>query len=93
MKPFKENVTPDKAATNNSFESSDIYLSSFLMARGVPLKGTKRDKARTFFMFPDSEELQALIHEYYADGAVRALTFKSYLRELKILVHGGFKGR
>lgn len=85
----------DKATPSKNFETVDIYLSAFLMACGIALKGTKKDKARIVFIFPDSEQLQRFVCDYFSDGAVPALSFKGRLRELKIFVHSDsslFKG-
>jgi hypothetical protein len=75
------------------YKTPDLYLSAYLLTKGITLTGTERAEGRTLFLFQDTGEVKELLQQYYGNALIPALSFKSSLRELKSLLHGGFSGR
>lgn len=76
-------VTP---STTSTYETSDLYLASFLKARGMRLNALRRDGRRATFVFEDCTQRTALIAGYYNDDVVRVNDFKNALQDLKAAV-------
>jgi len=84
---------PSSYNNNGSiYRTPDLYLSAFLLTKGITLKGTEQAEGRTFFFFQDKGEVEELVQQYYGNASVPALSYKGSLRELKVLLHGGFPG-
>jgi|GEM_PF-1321667 len=75
------------------FRTPDLYQSAFLLTKGIPLIGTERAEGRTFFLFRDEGKVKEFVEQYFSNETVPVLSFKGSLRELKVLVHGGFGRR
>lgn len=74
--------------TENAFRTQDLYLASFLMARGLKL--IKVDKAGLIatFVFENQEHLEKILTSFYNnDETVNANKLICSLRDLKSLVH------
>jgi hypothetical protein len=73
---------------NEEYTTKDIYLSAFLVARGVPLQSFERTNGRTTFRFDNVEELASLVNNFYADKAqVGALKYGNSLKNLKAMLY------
>lgn len=70
----------------DKFITADIYLSSFLRAKGYRFEDIRTGR-QIKFVFPNSEELQKHIKGYYNnDDLVRANELFRCLRDLKAIV-------
>ncbi len=70
------------------YSTSDIAVSSFLLAKGYVLKEVDRSESRIKFKFENSKELKDDIKEFWAyKGLVSPLTYYQKLRELKMVIH------
>ncbi len=71
----------------NSFVTSDLYLSAFLKARGMKLIDQNRgDHRKIHFVFEDHKDRKKLIQEYFNNGSVNITDFKNALQDLKTIV-------
>jgi hypothetical protein len=83
-----------KTTTSSFFETSDLYLASFLLTRGLQLRGTHAENpARVVFVLtprPEAEDLEA-----YAEGKalVNVGEFGRSLRTLKRALYRAKDGR
>ncbi|HXG93630.1 MAG TPA: DUF5659 domain-containing protein [Blastocatellia bacterium] len=68
-----------------TFETSDLYLASFLRCRNFAITDIKRHNGKTIFAFGDTDELRHAILDYANDGAVGARSFYNTMRDLKAL--------
>jgi hypothetical protein len=76
-----------KQETQNTYETTDLYLGCFLKARGFRLLDAKRDGRRTTFIFEDRPDRQGLLRDFYNDGLVRVNDFKNAMQDLKAIVY------
>ena len=88
-----KNESLNRDSKSGIYRTSDLYLSAFFLTKGITLIGTERAEGRTFFLFRDTGGVREVVEQYYGNAMIPALSFKSSLRELKALVHGGFQGR
>jgi len=80
---------PTNEGSEPLFESSDLFLCSFLKAKGLPFEGAKRGEGkRVIFVFQRQSDLEDLLKSFYNDGLVPVLSFKSALRNLRDLIFG-----
>lgn len=70
----------------STYETSDLYLSAYLKAKGMHLEGKKRQGAKFVFIFSDNLEREKLIEEFFNDGLVGITSFKNALQDLKTMV-------
>lgn len=76
------------------YRSSDLYLASFLKARGLYLAGVERECEKLVFVFKvDGERIKEFIDEFYNDSLVGVLTYKAALRDLRSLIFNHRKGK
>jgi hypothetical protein len=74
----------------NNYTTSDFYLSAFLVASGVPLTSHQRWNGKTSFEFAETDGLNQLIVEYYADHVkVSPIRYGNSLKNLKALIYSG----
>ena len=73
------------------FESSDIYLSSYLLSQGARLQGVERDKERMTFLIVREEGLDELLKAYWSNEPVTVIPAQLYasLKFLKSLLYSG----
>lgn len=78
--------------SNRPFQSTDLYISAFVMARGYPLKGVERNGKKITFLFDGSGETGQLVTEFFEGEGhnVSARAFTNCVRNLKEYVHGGY---
>lgn len=70
------------------YSTSDIAVSSFLLAKGHELKEVDRSETRIRFKFENSKALKDDIKDFWAyKGVVCPLTYYQKLRELKMVIH------
>ncbi|MCP4481338.1 MAG: hypothetical protein GY817_00720 [bacterium] len=73
--------------TQKIYETSDLYLSAFLKAKGMRFLDKKREGNKFVFIFNDREDRKKLIEEFFNDGDVKITSFKNALQDLKTLVY------
>ena len=69
-----------------TYETSDLYLSAFLKAKGMRLIGKKQEGNKFLFVFEDQANRKELIGEYFNDGLVSITAFRSAIQDLKTIV-------
>jgi hypothetical protein len=72
-------------ALNQTYETTDLTLASFLRCRNYTINNIKRQNGRTIFVFDDSPTLRAAVLEYANDAAVAVRSFCSTMRDLKAI--------
>jgi hypothetical protein len=78
------NKPSEHLVTTRTYSTDHIYLTCFLMCRGLELLGTETDASgRVHFFFPQSEELHSATAAFLADGQVAARQFCFTLLKLK----------
>jgi hypothetical protein len=87
-----KNHAPNYDNKSGVYRTPDLYLSAFLLTKGITLMGIEQAEGRTFFLFRDEGKVKQLVEQYFGNALIPALSFKSSLRELKSLLHGGFGG-
>ena len=87
-----KNPASNRDSKPGVYRTPDLYLSAFFLTKGVILIGTEQAEGRTFFLFRDTGGVREAVEQYYGNAMIPALSFKSSLRELKSLLHGGFAG-
>lgn len=70
----------------NTYETSDLYCSAFLKARGMRLKDKRQSGPKCVFIFEDRADRKDLVQEFFNDGTIGVTTFKNALQDLKTLV-------
>jgi len=75
-----------ETAPASTYETTDLYLASFLKARGMRLLDIHRDGRRATFVFEDRPDRAELITGFYNDDVVRVNDFKNALQDLKAAV-------
>ncbi len=87
MDNTKQKATFKHKKSGESIRISDLYLGSFLKAKGVILKGICRRDKKVVFLFEDTNgKIQSLINEYYNDCPVPVLRFLGALRSLRSII-------
>ena len=80
-----------KKAEQKTYNTTNFYLSCFLLARGVQLIGLNQtdDPGRRSFVFVDSEMRSVLMDEFNFDGEaeINVRDFVSAIRKLKALLY------
>ena len=70
----------------NTYNTSDLYLSAFLMAKGLRLLDKRRTGGKFVFIFDDREDRKKLIQEFFNGGLVNITAFRGALQDLKTMV-------
>ena len=70
----------------NTYQTSDLYLSAFLMAKGLKLVDKSRNGHKFIFFFDDREDRKELIQEFFNGGLVNVTAFRGALQDLKTMV-------
>jgi DNA-binding beta-propeller fold protein YncE len=68
-----------------TYQTSDLTLTSFLRCRGFQIENIKQNNGRTLFTFPDSPELRLAILDFANDSVINVRSFCSTMRDLKAL--------
>jgi len=73
-----------------TWETSDLYLAAFLIARGIELTEHRREGFRVVLVFRDEAFLQSVLRTWQTqDGVVVAHRYANAVKDLKSLVHRG----
>lgn len=68
-----------------TYQTTDLTLTSFLRCRGFAIDNIKQNNGRTLFIFQESPELRRAILDYANDAAVSVRSFCSTMRDLKAI--------
>jgi hypothetical protein len=71
---------------DRSYATSDLYLASYLKARGLTLRDTQREGRRAVFVFADRGDRLDLVRDFYNDGTVQVSAFVHAMQDLKGVV-------
>jgi hypothetical protein len=74
-----------KKMTDRTYETTDLYLGSFLKACGLTLVAVERKGERIAFVFQDKPERDKLIWGFNNEGMVCANYYKNALQNLEAL--------
>lgn len=76
-----------------TFKTSDIKISAFLLSQGISMTGTEKTEPRKFiFCFPGSSRVTKLINDFWTDKAlVNPRTLLQSLDRLKDLIHKDYE--
>lgn len=66
---------------------NDLYLASYLKARGLKLAAVDRDGKRSRFVFHDGPERQQMVTDFYNDAPIGIAAFTHALQDLKAAIH------
>lgn len=72
--------------TLETYLTSDIWIASYLRARGARLTGTTRSGSRVIFEFEDRDHCEQLAMEYVNGGAVEVNSLKAAWNDLKTII-------
>ncbi len=78
-----------RSAPQQTISLKDLYISSFLKAKGFPLHDATLDhQGRTIFHFLETEELSKCLREYYTgDALVSPSAFIESFKALRSLAY------
>jgi hypothetical protein len=78
---------------NNHIKLNSLYLSAFLLAKGIVLTGIQKEGCRTIFIFPNSNEVQILVRVFNfgevgdPELLVDFKKVEAAIKRLKIIIH------
>ncbi|HEU0252986.1 MAG TPA: cytochrome D1 domain-containing protein [Pyrinomonadaceae bacterium] len=72
-------------ALKQTYQTTDLTLTSFLRCRGFQIENIKQNNGRTLFIFQESAELRGAILDFANDAAVAVRSFCSTMRDLKAI--------
>ncbi len=87
----EEQTTMKKAVDSNppglkqTYQTTDLTLTSFLRCRGFQIESIKQNNGRTLFVFQESAELRSAILDFANDAVVAVRSFCSTMRDLKAI--------
>ncbi len=74
-------------STNNTYVTSDLYLTSYLKVKGFKFKISKVN-SKSNFVFESSDDLLTNVNEYFAEnGLCEPLAFTNAIKNIKNLLH------
>ena len=82
MKATIDPISPDLKQT---YQTTDLTLTSFLRCRGFAIESIKQNNGRTLFIFQESPELRRAILDFANDAVVAVRSFCSTMRDLKAI--------
>jgi Domain of unknown function (DUF5659) len=85
VKKMKQNLDSITPPVKQSYQTTDLTLTSFLRCRGFVIENIKQNNGRTLFSFQESPELRTAILEFANDAAVAVRSFCSTMRDLKAI--------
>jgi len=71
---------------NKSYNTVDLYLASFLKARGVRFIDINGPDKKAIFVFEDTPRVHELAKEFHKNGTVGVIEFIHSLRDFKSLI-------
>lgn len=69
------------------YTTADLYLASYLKARGLKLASIEREGKRSRFIFSDKPERRELVADFYNDVPMGISAFIHALEDLKGALH------
>ncbi len=69
------------------YATVDLYLASYLKARGLKLASVQRDGRRSSFIFRDRPERKQIVADFYNDVPMGIGAFIHALQDLKAAIH------
>ena len=78
-------MDPISAGLKQSYQTTDLTLTSFLRCRGFAIENIKQNNGRTLFIFQESPELRRAILDFANDEVVAVRSFCSTMRDLKAI--------
>ncbi len=73
---------------SNEYTTRDFYLSSFLIAKGIPLKKHSFEDKHTVFTFEETPRTLSTADDYFSmQSNVEPLLFINAIKGLKAIVH------
>jgi hypothetical protein len=82
MKTGMDSSAPE---LKQSYQTTDLTLTSFLRCRGFAIANIKQNNGRTLFSFQESPELRRAILDFANDELVAVRSFCSTMRDLKAI--------
>lgn len=82
---MKNAIESTSQTLKQSYQTTDLTLTSFLRCRGFQIENIKQNNGRTLFTFQESPELRQAILEFANDAVVAVRSFCSTMRDLKAL--------
>ena len=82
---MKKTLNSTSSTLNQTYQTTDLTLTSFLRCKGFPIVNIKQNSGRTLFIFQESPELRDAILDFANDAAVAVRSFCSTMRDLKAI--------
>ena len=82
---MKKTVDSISSGLKQTYQTTDLTLTSFLRCRGFAIENIKQNNGRTLFIFQESPELRGAILDYANDAVVSVRSFCSTMRDLKAI--------
>lgn len=73
--------------THAPFQTSDLWLSAFLLSKGIRLIGTSRSDVKMIFEFADMGRCEEARREFLNGGLANVGQLRSAWNSLKTLIH------
>ncbi|HEX5885418.1 MAG TPA: cytochrome D1 domain-containing protein [Pyrinomonadaceae bacterium] len=82
---MKKVVEINPPGLKQTYQTTDLTLTSFLRCRGFQIENIKQTNGRTLFSFPESPELRRAILDFANDDVVNVRSFCGTMRDLKAI--------
>ena len=82
---MKATVDPISPELKQTYQTTDLTLTSFLRCRGFAIESIKQNNGRTLFIFQESPELRTAILDFANDAVIAVRSFCSTMRDLKAI--------
>ena len=82
---MKNIVDPIPPVLKQTYQTTDLTLTSFLRCRGFAIQSIKQNNGRTLFVFQESTDLRNAILDFANDASVAVRSFCSTIRDLKAI--------
>gem|GEM_PF-1488159 len=73
----------DEQMNTNIYSTNDLWLATFLKAKGLKIIRIEGNNRRAVFVFKDTPERKNLIEEFYNNGLVGITLIKNAMADLK----------
>ena len=78
-------MDPISSNLKQTYQTTDLTLTSFLRCRGFQIESIKQINGRTLFIFQESPELRNAILDFANDSTVAVRSFCGTMRDLKAI--------
>jgi len=68
---------------NSTYSTNDLWLSTFLKAKGLKIIRIEGNNRRAVFVFEDTTDRKDLIEEFYNNGSIGITLIKNAMADLK----------